>query len=474
MNLKEHAVFRRRSARGTAAACAAALALTLGLAACGSDDGDGDQTSTTTANVVPELGPDQLVSIVFESYNLAQAGPWTDTFKSLIADFQKSHPNITVTAQKPQSSTLKGYGSAATASIQAQLATGNAPDVAQLTFGDLDYTVDALGAKPLDDVVGHDAVQANFAGTHPFAPAARTLGDADGKTYGVPFVFSTPVLYYNADLFRQAGLDPEKPPTTWAEFKTAALAIKEKTGKEGSYIDCLTKVSGDWCYQALVASNGGSVISEDRSKLTFADAPAVAAVSMAQDLVTSGASPKLSQDQAYPAFARGEIGMIVESSSAQQIFLKGAAGAKPPWTLRATVMPSFGTKPVVPTNSGAALFMFGKDPAKQRAAWELIEYLTSDAAYTQITSKIGYLPLRTGLLDDPNGLKTWAAENPLVKPNLDQLARLKPWVSFPGKDYVQIRTTMLGAVENVVYNGADPQKTLTEAQEQAAKLLPRS
>ncbi|MEX5634271.1 ABC transporter substrate-binding protein [Parafrankia sp. FMc2] len=465
-------MIRRRSARGAAAACA--LALALGLAACGSGSGDGDTTSTTSANVVPELGPDQKVSIVFESYNLAQAGPWTDTFTALIDDFEKTHPNITVTAQKPQTSTLKGYGSAATASLQTQLATGNAPDVAQLTFGDLAYTVDALGARPLDDVVGRDAVQANFAGAHPFAATARTLGDVDGKTYGVPFVFSTPVLYYNADLFRQAGLDPENPPSTWAEFRTAALAIRERTGKDGSYIDCLTKVSGDWCYQALVASNGGSVISEDGTRLTFADAPAVAAVAMAQDLVNSGASPKLSQDQAYPAFARGEIGMIVESSSAQGVFLRGAAGAKPPWTLRAAVMPSFDDRPVVPTNSGAALFLFGQDPAKQRAAWELIEYLTSDAAYTQITSRIGYLPLRTGLLDDPNGLKTWAAENPLVKPNLDQLARLRPWVSFPGKDYVQIRTTMLEAVENVVYNGADPRRTLTEAQEQAAKLLPRS
>lgn len=462
---------RRRFARGVAAACAAALALTL--AACGSDDG-ADAGGTSTAGVVPELGPDQKVSIVFESYNLAQPGPWTDTFNGLIADFEKAHPNISVTAQKPQTSTLKGYGSAATASIQAQLATGNAPDVAQLTFGDLGYTATALGAKPLDDIVGHDAVQENFAGTHPFAPTARTLGDVDGKTYGVPFVFSTPVLYYNADLFTQAGLDPEKPPTTWDEFKTAALAIKAKTGKNGGYIDCFTKVSGDWCYQAVVASNGGSVISEDRTKLTFAEAPAVQAVEMAQDLVNSGASPKLSQDQAYPAFARGEIGMIVETSAAQGTFIKGAGGAKPPWTLRATVMPSFTGKPVVPTNSGAALFMFAKDPAKQRAAWELITYLTSDAAYTQITSKIGYLPLRTGLLDDPNGLKTWAAQNPLVQPNVDQLAKLKPWVSFPGNNYVQIRTGMLEAVESVVYSGADPQKTLTDAQNQAAKLLPRS
>ncbi len=450
---------------------AAALALALTAAACG--DNSSSTSSTQPSTVVPELRPDQQVSITFESYNLSQAGAWTDTFTDLINKFQTAHPNIKVKAQKPATATASGYGSASAASIQRQIAAGNPPDVGQLVFGDLRYAVKGLGATPLDDVVGRDAVQANFGGAHPFAPTARTLGDVDGKTFGVPFVFSTPILYYNASLFTQAGLDPAKPPTTWAEVKTAALAIKSKTGKDGVYIDCLTKKSGDWCYQSLVDSNGGSVISSDQTRLGFADAPAVDAVKMAQDLVQSGASPKLSQEQSYPAFARGEIGMILESSAAEAVFRKGTTTANPPWELRAAYEPSFDGKKVQPTNSGAALLMFAKDPAKQRAAWDLIKFLTSDEAYTEITSKIGYLPLRTSLLDDPTALKDWAAKNPLIKPNIDQLARLQPAASFPGDNYVQIRDGMLDAVEKVVYSGADAQSTLSAAQDQATKLLPK-
>ncbi|WP_239310730.1 ABC transporter substrate-binding protein [Frankia sp. Cj3] len=451
---------------------AAALALALAAAACGGSSPAA--SSPTAAATVPELRPDQQVSIVFESYNLAQAGPWTDTFTDMIKKFQVAHPNITVTAQKPATATASGYGSAAAASVQRQIAAGNPPDVGQLVFGDLFYAVRGLGATPLDTVVGHDAVQANFGGTHPFAATARTLGDVDGKTYGIPFVFSTPILYYNASLFTQAGLDPAKPPSTWAEVKTAALAIRSRTGKDGAYIDCLTKKAGDWCYQSLVDSNGGSVISTDRTRLTFADPPAVDAVTMAQDLVRSGATPKLSQEQAYPAFARGEIGMILESSAAEATFRKGATGASPPWDLRAAQMPSFDGRTVEPTNSGAALVMFAKDPAKQRAAWELMKFLTSDEGYVQLTSKIGYLPLRTSLLDDPAGLKDWAAKNPLIKPNIDQLARLRPAVAFPGDNYVQIKDTMLEAVESVVYSGADARSTLAAAQDRATKLLPKA
>ncbi|WFR73975.1 hypothetical protein P9209_11210 [Prescottella defluvii] len=50
----------------------------------------------------PELDPNQNVQITFESYNLTQAGPWTDAINGLIADFEAAHPNIDVKAQPPR------------------------------------------------------------------------------------------------------------------------------------------------------------------------------------------------------------------------------------------------------------------------------------------------------------------------------------------------------------------------------------
>ncbi|MFC4943064.1 ABC transporter substrate-binding protein [Pseudonocardia sp. GCM10023141] len=445
---------------------ALAAALALALAACGL--GSTAPAAAPAAARAPELAPGQQVSIVLESYNFGQAGAWNDTFTALLAAFHQKYPNITVTGQKPQG----GSANPATdsvSSVQAQLATGNPPDVAQLGFSDLDFAVSQLGAKSLDDLVGADAVKANFGGTLPFAPKAATLGDVDGKTYGVPFVFSTPVLFYNASLFKAAGLDPAKPPTTWDEVKADGLAIAKVTGKDGAYVDCVTKAAKDWCLQSVVRSNGGRVISPDQKTLEFADAPAVQAVAMLQDLVTSGASPKLSQAQAVDAFGRGTLGMILESSALQGTFTKGAQGAG--WDLRGTGTPAFAGKPVVPTNSGAALFVLSKDPAKQRAAWDLITFLTSPEAYVQISSKIGYLPLRTGLVDDPAGLQAWAAKNPLVRTNLDQMAVMEPWASFPGTDYVQIRDGMMAAVEQVVLQGSDPATTLKAAADRQAPLL---
>ncbi|MFI5606897.1 ABC transporter substrate-binding protein [Amycolatopsis sp. NPDC051903] len=448
------------------AGCALALATLLGVSACGV--GTPSATAPSTVAQAPQLAPGQQVSIVFESYNFGLAGTWTDTFNELIGRFEKKYPTIKVTPQKPNGSDPNPAHNS-TSSVQTEIAAGNPPDVAQLGFDTLAFAAGQLGAQPLTDLFGKQEVDDEFGGQYPYAPSIRTIGNVDGKTYGVPFVLSTPVLYYNATLFKQAGLNPDTPPKTWAEVQQDGEKIKQATGKDGAYADCLVRSASDWCFQSLVRSAGGRVLSQDRKQLTFDQPPVVQAVQQMKDMVTAGAMPKLSQVQATAAFPRGDLGMMLESSAAQGGYLKGAKGAG--WELRAAPMPSFGDKPTVPTNSGAALYVFSKDPAKQRAAWDLIKFLTSPEAYDVITSKIGYLPLRLALLDDPKHLKAWAEKNPMIKPNVAQLQRIEPWVAFPGTNFQQIRDTMMDAVEKSVFQGADPQASLAAAQKQTAPLL---
>lgn len=253
-------------------------------------------------------------------------------------------------------------------------------------------------------------------------------------------------------------------------MEQAGQKIKQATGKDGAYVDCLTRSASDWCFQSLVRSNDGRVLSADRKALTFADQAGVQTVKAMQDMVSTNAMPKLSQLQAVQGFTRGDLGMMLESSSQQGTFAKGAQGGN--WDLRAAALPSFGGHTAVPTNSGAALFVFANDPAKQRAAWELVKFLTSPAAFDLITSKIGYLSLRLDLLKDPAHLQSWAAQNPMITPNVDQLNRVEPWIAFPGNNFQQIRDTMMDAVEKSVFQNADPASTLTSAQQQVSAQLP--
>lgn len=406
---------------------------------------------------LPPLPRDAKVTITFYNYNLASAGIGAEGTKQLISEFEAANPNIKVDPIPAPSNEL-------IARLQADVVAGRAPDVAQIVFSDLEFAVTNFGIKPLEELIPARELQAHYIGLH---PRGLDLARLNGKTYGLPYVFSTPVLFYNADLFKAAGLNPDKPPRTWAEIKTYALAIKNKTGKAGFFPGVYG--AADWMFQSLLLSNGGRVMSADRKHLTFAEPPALGAINMLHDLVTSGAHPNISAADAIPAMAAGNIGMYLQTSALQSFLINSSKGK---WELRAAQMPRFGTKAARPTNSGSGVFILAKDPQKQRAAWELIKFLTSKRGYTIITSKIGYLPLRTEIVKDPQYLEGWVKENPMIMPNLEQLDRLSPWVPLPGANYRQINKIMMDALEQAVYDG-DVENVMKSAQERASQLLPR-
>jgi len=400
---------------------------------------------------------DKPVTISFYNYNLASAGAGSDATKELIANFEKKFPNVKVeTVAVPSNEIINR--------VQADIVAGKQPDVAQLTFRDLIFIASDLGGNALEDMVSPAELKEHLNGMF---QKGLELGKVDGKTYGLAYTFSTPILYYNADLFKAAGLDPNNPPKTWADVNIAGKAIKEKTGKNGFFPGAYGPTDGTFVYQSIVMSNGGKV--RDGDKLTFADQNAAEAVKTMRDMVASGAHAKIDPASASDTFAAGNMGMFLYTTALLSSVKKSAAGK---FDLRLAPMPSFGEKPTAPTNSGSALFVFSKDPAKQRASYELLKYLTSPDAYTIITSKIGYLPLRLDIVDDPSQLGPWVKENPMFRANLEQLNRLTPNMAFPGPNYRQVEKMMMDSVREAVFGSGDPVATLKTAQDQAQDLMP--
>jgi multiple sugar transport system substrate-binding protein len=349
--------------------------------------------------------------------------------------------------------------------LQADMAAGKQPDVAQLVFRDLIYIASDLGANALEDMAGPQGYGELVDG---LIPRGVDLGKVADKTYGLAYTFSTPILYYNADLFRAAGLDPDQPPRTWAEVKVAADAIAEKTEADGFFPGAYGPADGTFVYQAILMSNGGTV--RDGNKLTFANAEGIEAVQMLRDMVDSGGHGRLDPSNPNEAMASGTLGMYLYTSALQNSLSKAAQDK---WDLRVAPLPSFGDKPTAPTNSGSALFAFSKDQVKQRASYELMKFLTSKHGYTIITSKIGYLPLRMDIVDDPAFLGPWTEAHPLIRPNLEQLVRLTPNVAFPGPNYRQAESLMKDAVIEAVFGEGDVKEVLTSAQDTAQGLMPQ-
>jgi multiple sugar transport system substrate-binding protein len=265
-------------------------------------------------------------------------------------------------------------------------------------------------------------------------------------------------MFYNADLFRQAGLDPNQPPTTIDGIKSAALAIKSKTGAQGAYLAAVDPGKSDYFTQSLIDSNGGHEIGPDGSP-TFDQPPAVQALAAVQDLTKSGAQPAVTATSAIAAFTSGKLGMLVGSTAVAASLQKAATGH---FELRSAGFPSFGTTPATPTWSGAGLAVLSKDPAHQQAAWDFIKFLTSDQGFTIITSQIGYLPLRPALATDPQYLQPYFSTNKLLSPGLAQLDQVTPYQSFPGQHGDQAVVALQDdAVTPIVLQGADPPSTLT-------------
>lgn len=450
----------------------ALLALVLGLmmlVACGDatptspaaqTSGGGATTGLVQGNpdaTLPQIPADQTVSISFVSYNFGTPGLGGKGVQQLIDEFQAKFPNIKVVGRNVGVPDLLS-------TIVADAAAGNPPDLAQLGLSSIDYAVNNLPLQPINKI----APKAEFDEySKHILPQALKLGVYNSNLYAGAYTFSTPTLFYNADIFKAAGLDPAKPPTTWDEVHQYAQQIKEKTGKYAIAVDTFPG-GGDWLMQSYINSNGGTTLSADKTKATFNEAPAVDFFKMWQGFVNEGLQPKIGSSDAIAAMSNGNLAMYLNSTVLLPSLITVSNGK---FDLRTTGEPSFGTKTVRPVNSGSGLYMMSKDPLKQRAAWEFIKFAGSQRGNTIITSVMGYLPLRDDVVDDPNYLKPFFDKDPRLMPTLKQLSNLETWVSWPGANSTQALQIFTQAAQDVVYNGQDPQKTLDAAAQRVTQLL---
>lgn len=343
---------------------------------------------------------------------------------------------------------------------------GNAPDIVQILLREVDLNVDNLPVVPLERIVSPEEFAQHIQGEHPYHPRAVALTQRNGQTYGLSYVFSTPTLFYNASLLREAGLNPDNPPRTWEQVATQAKQVADRTGKGGMYIACIEL---DWCTQGLLLSNGARVMNPERTQVTWAQANALDVVRQWQSWVNNGAHVKLSGADASAAFSAGNMGFFLQTSAVQSGLINASRDR---WELRSAAMPQFGDRPAVPVNSGAGLAIFATDPAKQRAAWEFMKYFTSEEAFQIIVTEMGYLPLRAGMMDDPKYLLNWPNRR-IIEPNISQLDRLEPSLSFPGQNHLQIRDLFLKSLQDSLIQGAPVDQTMTASATRAQDLMPR-
>ena len=396
--------------------------------------------------------------IVIEYWHINSENFGLTTVKENIARFEKENPNI-----KVEEKYYNGY-MPLMQGVQAALASGKPPAVAQIGYNYLSYAADNIPHTTIDEIVAIHPEDKEFLKTN-YSSNILELGQYNGKQQGMPYSISNPVLYYNPEIFKQAGLDPNRGPKTWDEVEAFAKQIKEKANVYGISIQ---EPPDSWAQEAMMFSNGAKVLVENGGKFsTDVNSPeAIESMSRYATMVKNQTALHTGYEEGFQAFVSGKVAMHIGSIARQS-----AIGKNAKFKAGAESFPTYGSKKRVVPAGGNNLFVFAKDTEQQKAAWKFIKFLQSPESLTAWTKGTGYLPPRKGVAEDPKGLAPMIKENVMMQAAVNQLAGVRPWLSFPGKNGLQIEQVLLDAREAMLSGKQSAQEAWTQAAEKINKLL---
>jgi sn-glycerol 3-phosphate transport system substrate-binding protein len=343
-------------------------------------------------------------------YPVAVGGPITKVIDGFAADFMKTNPQIKVTpiyAGSYQDSIVK----ALTAHK-----SGTPPVTSVLLSTDMFTLIDEDAVVPFDNFVKTAQDQAWLKG---FYPAFMQNSQTGGKTWGIPFQRSTVVMYWNKDLFKQAGLDPNKAPASWAELKDAAAKLTQKdgAGKVNTWgVQIPSSGFPYWLFQTLSTTNGAILANEAGTAVKFDDPKVVEALQYWVDLGKAGVHPP---------------GVVEWGTTPKDFFEKKAAiiftTTGNLTNIKTNAKFDFGVG-MIPGNArkgsptgGGNFYIFKKStPAQQQAAFEFVKWVTQPERAAQWSIDTGYVAVSSAAYDTP-ALKQYGQGFPAALVARDQL-----------------------------------------------------
>ncbi|MHB8627908.1 MAG: ABC transporter substrate-binding protein [Aggregatilineales bacterium] len=387
----------------------------------------------------------------------------------LVTAFNASHPDIHVTEQ------YKGnYNDTLNAVIQAS-GQKQGPNIAQIFDLGTPLAIDSGFFTPIESLLTADqlaAVKADVAGP---VLSYFTVG---GKLNSMPWNNSTPLFYYNKDMFKAAGLDPEKPPATWQDIEADCAKILAANVAP----NCISMQVYGWYVEQWMALQGAELANNGNGRAgraTTANLTSDAAKNILnfwKDLNDKKYWPFTGKPEdnqsANQIFIAKQAAMMIESTGALGTFVKGAASSG--FQLGTGFMPSNANIDRVGVIiGGASLWVGAGHPdAENQAAVTFILWLLAPEQMAKWHQATGYLPITAGaqkLLTDQG----WFTQNPGDKTAIDQLNANKVTSATAGAvmgPFPQIRTLVEQAIIAVV-NGSSVDDALNAAKTKADQAL---
>jgi len=384
-------------------------------------------------------------------YPIAVGGKLTEVVDGIVSDFEAANPDIKVNAIYSGN-----YDDTRVRALSA-LASGDPAQLAVMFSIDAYDLIEQDLVMAFDDISGVDKNWLNS-----FYPALMANGNIEGKTWGIPFQRSTIVAYYNKDLFRAAGLDPEAPPTTWDEI----ISMGKTLTKDGTYGLMIPSTGYPyWMFQALAIQNGKEVMSNDGLTTYFDDQTVIDTLDFWKSLSTEhGIMPEgtVEWGTLRQAFLEGKTAMMWHSTGNLTAVKNNASFDFGVAELPANVRKGSPT-------GGGNFYVFKETSAEERAAaLKLIEFMTSPeqaAAWSIATGYMGVSPAAY----ETEALKKYTSEFPPALVARNQLEHAV--AEFSTFETARVREGLNNAIQAALTSAKSSADALKEAQSAAVRLL---
>lgn len=392
-------------------------------------------------------------------YPVAVGGPVTKTIDQMAADFEKENPGIKV---KPIYSGT--YQESIVKALTAHK-SGQPPHLAVLLSTDMFTLIDEDAIVPIDGLAASAEDKQWLGG---FFDSFMLNSRTGGKTWGVPFQRSTIVLYWNKELFKEAGLDPEKGPQSWDEMVEFAKKLT-KTDASGNVSQWGIKIPSSgfpyWLFQGLTTPNGAVLMNEAGNE-TYYDKPEV--VEALQYWVDLSAKHKV-----MPA------GVIEWGTTPKDFFEKKAAMI---WTttgnltnIRTNAGFPFGVAMLPekkrrgsPTGGGNFYVFKKTSPEEQAAAVKFIKWTTAPQRAAQWSIATGYVAVTPAAWDTPE-MKKYVQEVPQATVARDQLEHSVAELST--HENQRVTKALNDGLQAALTGSKPPEQAMKDAQREADRIL---
>jgi sn-glycerol 3-phosphate transport system substrate-binding protein len=392
-------------------------------------------------------------------YPVAVGGPITKVIDDMIDEFQKVNPGIKVKAVY-----AGNYDDTRTKALTALKA--NQPVQLSVLFSiDVFELIEQDVLVPFDEFAASAEDKAWLAS---FYPALMENSKVKGKTWGIPFQRSTIVLYYNKDAFKEAGLDPNKPPANWDEMVAAAkkLTVKDASGNVTRWgVHIPSTGYPYWMFQALCMQNGEVLMNQDGNR-TYFDKPAVVeALQFWRDLAV--------MHKVMPAGT-------IDWGTLRQKFLEGATAMMWHTTGNLTAVRSgakfdFGVSMLPaqkrrgsPTGGGNFYIFKKTTPEERAAALKFIKFMTEPELTARWSIATGYVATRADAYKTPT-LEKYVSEFPAAAVARDQFEFAT--AEFSTYENARNKKALDDAIQSVLTGGKSAGDALKTAQQLAERVL---